>query len=366
MKFSSSKKQLFKAIQRVQNAIASKETLPILSNMLLEADKDLVKITATDLDIGISSDVDIKSEIIGAITLPAKKFIDIIKELPDSTDITISTKKNNVVVIESGKIVFKIIGLPKNEFPQPPAFKNKNTVILPQKFLKNMLSMTAFAASNDETRYVLNGVLFILKGKNLKLVATDGRRLAVVEKELPDKKNTEEKSVIIPTKAIQELNRLLGEEGDVKILFDENQVMFDLKNTVLISRLIEGEFPHYEQVIPQETKEKVVVGKDALLAATKRASILTNQDSMAIKIDVSKNKLAISKNTPYMGEVKEELGAIYKGKEISVGFNPTYIIDVLKNIDTKEVSIELADTDKPGVIRLGNEYVYVVLPMQVT
>jgi DNA polymerase-3 subunit beta len=365
MKFKTNKDELLKITQNVQNAISSKTTLPILSNILLEAKKNLLKITATDLDIGISSQLPINTEIEGAITLPAKKFVDIIKELPDSSEVAISTKKNNIAIIQCGKIIFKIIGLPKEEFPQPPKFKDEDTIMLPQGFFRNMISITAFAVSRDETRYVLNGVLFAVQNKTIKLVATDGRRLAVVERKLPAEINTNKK-VIIPTKTIQELNRLLGEEGDVKIVFGENQVLFELGDTFIISRLIEGEFPNYQQVIPKEIEEKITVDKNALLAATKRASILTNQDSMAIKMDISKGTMAISKNTPYMGEVKEELGISYKGKSLSVGFNPNYIIEVLKNIDTNEVALELADNDRPGVIRLGNEYVYVVLPMQIT
>lgn len=365
MKFKINKNQLLKITQKVQNAISSKTTLPILTNILLEAQKNTLKITATDLDVGISSTLPIIPELEGAITLPAKKFIDIIKELPDSPEILISTKKNNITIIQCGKIIFKIIGLPKEEFPQPPQFKDKSAITLPQLFLKNMISITSFAVSRDETRYVLNGILVVIQNKTIKLIATDGRRLAVVEKTLPTETNMSKK-VIVPTKTIQELSRLLQEEGDVKILFDENQILFNLEDTVIISRLIEGEFPNYEQVIPKKVEEKVIVNKDTLLAAAKRASILTNQDSLAIKMDISKDRMAISKNTPYMGEVKEELGVSYKGKNLSVGFNPNYIIEVLKNIDTNEVSLELADNGKPGVIRLGNEYVYVVLPMQIT
>ncbi|OGW74815.1 MAG: DNA polymerase III subunit beta [Omnitrophica bacterium RBG_13_46_9] len=364
MKFVTTKDQITKTLQKVQNAVSSKTTLPILSNMLLETYKDLVKITATDLDMGISSTTPIKSEVEGAVTLPAKKFLDIMKELPDKCDISISTKKNNIITIECDKIVFKIIGLPKEEFPQPPNFTDKDMLTLPQKFVKDMIVMTSFAVSHDETRYVLNGVLCEIKNKSIKLVATDGRRLAVIEKELPTQP-IPEKKIIIPSKTVQELSRLLQDEGEVKISFDENQILFDLKDTLIISRLIEGEFPNYEQVIPKETKEKIIVDRDALLSATKRASLLVNPDSMTVKFDISKNKMSISKNTPYMGEVREELGVLYKGKDISVGFNPYYIIEVLKNIEAKDVSLELADSDKPGVIRLGNEYTYVVLPMQI-
>jgi len=364
MKFKTDKNQLLRTIQKVQNAISTKTTLPILSNMLLEARKTDIKITATDLDLGISSIMPVGPESEGAITLPAKKLMDIIKELPNSEEIWVSTKKNNVTTIESGKIIFKIVGLPKEEFPQPPVFKNKEMITLPQRVLKNMISMTGFAVSHDETRYVLNGTLFIVMNKIIKLVATDGRRLAVIEKKLPNETGVDRK-IIIPTKTIQELSRLLQEDGEVKIAFDENQILFDLNDTVIISRLIEGDFPNYEQVIPKELKEKILIDRNALLAAAKRASILTNQDSVAIKMDISKEKITISKNTPYVGEVKEEVGVSYKGKDLTVGFNPDYIIEVLKNIDTKEIGFELAESDKPGVIRLGGEYTYVVLPMQI-
>jgi len=268
MKFKASKGDIFKIIQKVQNAISSKTTLPILANILLEASKNSIKITATDLDIGISSIIPVKPEIEGAITLPAKKFLDIIKELPDTGDISITTKKNNTVIIECEKIIFKIVGLPKDEFPPPPNFKNKDTITLPQNFLKNMISMTSFAVSKDETRYVLNGVLLITKKKTIKLVATDGRRLAVIEKTLPNE-TIIDKKIIVPTKTIQELSRLLQEEGDVTISFGENQILFDLKDTFVISRLIEGDFPNYEQVIPKEVKEKIIIDKNALLAAEK-------------------------------------------------------------------------------------------------
>ena len=365
MQFKTEKNEFLKTIQTVQNAISTKSTLPILTNILIETQKNTLKMTATDLDIGISSQMPITQETEGAITLPAKKLMDVIKELPDNAKITVTTKKNNTTTIECGKITFRIVGLPKDEFPNPPDFQNKDTVTMGQGFLKQMITLTLFAVSHDETRYILNGILFIIKQKTIRLVATDGRRLAVVEKELP-KQTLVEKKIIIPTKTVQELSRLLNDEGDVIIAFDENQIMFNLGDTTVISRLIEGEFPNYEQVIPQEAKDKITIDKTALLAATKRASIFTNPDSLVVRMDVSKNKMLISKNTPYMGEVKEEMDVSYKGKNISIGFNPHYIMEVLKNIDTQEVGLEITDGEKPGVIRLGNEYTYVVLPMQIT
>lgn len=365
MKFSTTKDILLKSIQSVQTAINIKSTLPILSNILIEALEDKIVLTTTDLDIGIIAETQIKPSILGSITIPAKKFFDIVKELPGNEEVTISVKKNNLVNIECEKSVFKIMGLPKEEFPQLPEFKDKESITLPQKQFKEMLGMTRFAISRDETRYVLNGVLVVIKPTCIRLVATDGRRLAMREEKIQLPKTLERK-LIIPTKAITELDRILQDAGDVKLFFSDNQIFFDTGTTKIISRLIEGEFPNYEQVIPKEVKEKLLVSREKFLSSIKRAALFTNSDSMAIKIDLAKDKVVISKSTPYLGEARIEIDADYKGKELSVGFNPDYLIDLLKNIDQETIGFEIADSEKPGVVRIGETYVYVVLPMQLT
>lgn len=363
MKFNAPKEILVKNLQNIQNAIAAKSSLPILSNILIEGKEDSVSLTATDLDIGITSTIPIKPLEAGSITIPAKKFFDIIKELPDSENISIVVKKNNLVQIECEKNIFKIMGLPKDEFPQLPEFKNKDYMTLPQGKLKTMLKMTSFSISRDETRYVLNGVLFVIRPAYIRLVATDGRRLAMMESKIQLPKSLERK-VIVPTKAVSELVRILGDEGDAKIFFGDNQICFDMGPTKLVSRLIEGDFPSYEQVIPKEIKEKVSVSRNAFLSAVKRVALFTNPDSMAVKVDITKDKVVLSKSTPYLGEARVELESVYKGRDISIGFNPDYLIDVLKNVDQETVNFEFADSEKPGVTRIGDEYVYVVLPMQ--
>lgn len=364
MKFSATKDILLKGIQSVQAAINTKTSLPILSNILIEATDDNIVLTTTDLDIGVTTKIPIKPQIVGAITIPAKKFSDIIKELPDNEMISVSVKKNNLVNIECEKSIFKIMGLPKEEFPQLPDLKDKDFVVVEQKKLKKMLRLTSFAISHDESRYVLNGVLFVIKPTYIRLVATDGRRLAAIDEkaQLP---KTLERKVIVPTKTVDELDRILQEEGDVKISFADTQTFFDVGPTRIVSRLIEGEFPNYEQVIPKEAKDKLLVPRDKFLAAVKRVALFTNQDSIAIKIDVSKDKMVISKSAPYLGEARVEVDVDYKGKEMSVGFNPDYLIDLLKNIDQETIGFELTDPEKPGAVRIGSEYTYVVLPMQI-
>ena len=365
MRFSATKDVLLKGIQGVQSAINAKSSLPILSNILIEGVEDGVILITTDLDIGISSTMPIRPSIQGAITVPAKKFFDIIKELPEKEPISISVKKNNLINIECERNNFKIMGLPKEEFPQLPELKNKESITLRQKTLKTMLDMTIFAISRDEARYVLNGVLFVIKPTCIRLVATDGRRLSMIENkaQLP---KTLERKFIIPTKAVNELNKILGEEGEVKIFFGENQILFDAGSIKIVSRLIEGEFPNYEQVIPKEVKDKVLISKDKFLAAIKRAALFTNPDSMAVKIEFLRDKTVISKSAPYLGEARVEADADYKGKDITMGFNPDYLIDLLKNIEGETISMEVSDPEKPGVVRRGSEYIYVVLPMQLS
>jgi len=363
MRFNTTKDVLLKGIQDVQTAVNVKSSLPILSNILIEATNENIILTTTDLDMGMVSKIPVKASVSGSITLPAKKFSDIIKELPDNEEISISCKKNNMVNIECEKSAFKIMGLPKEEFPQLPEFKDKESITLQQKKIKKMLRMTVFAVSHDEARYVLNGILLVIKPTHIRMVATDGRRLAITEEAMQLPKTLERK-IIIPTKAVNELDKILGEEGDVKICFGENQIFFDAGPTRLISRLIEGDFPNYEQVIPKETKDKLTVSRDKFLAAIKRVALFTNPDSMAAKVELTRDKVVISKSTPYLGEARVEVDAEYKGKDMAIGFNPGYLIDFLKNVDQEAVSFEISDPEKPGAARIGSEYVYVVLPMQ--
>lgn len=361
MKIKILKDELIRNIQNVQNIISSKSSLPILSNVLIESEQGSVKLTSTDLDIGISSVFASEVEESGAITVPAKRFSEIVKELPDE-DIIINTMKNNSMTIKCGKCFFKILGLPKEDFPKLPEFKKDPHVTIEQSVLKKMLTMTHFSMSRDEARYVLNGALFLFKGNKLTIVTTDGKRLSLVEKEAG--REVPDMSIIVPSKTIHELNRVLEDGGEVKITFSENQVKFESGNITIISRLIEGEFPNYEQVIPKEAKEKIIVNREQFLLGVRRAGLLTTQDSQSIKIDILKNRLIISKSNPTVGEAKEEIETTYKGPEMVVGFNPGYLIDALKVIPKDELEIEIMGPDKPAVMRVEGFYVYLVLPMQ--
>ena len=368
MKIHTTKDNLLKGIQIVQNAVSSKNTLPILSHILIEAKKNEIRLTATDLEIGISMKVE--GEVIeeGSFTVPARKFSEIVKELPSEASIHITLKKGQSVNIEAGKSFFKLMGLAREDFPQLPEVpsnsKSGELVKIPQKKMKSMIQLTSFAMSHDETRYILNGILFSFKDKTLKLVATDGRRLAIIQKDLPELGSLK-KDVIIPMKTIQELNRNLGEDGDVTFYFKENQVLVNLGPIHITSRLIEGEYPNYEQVIPKKTKEEVSLNTQDFLQATRRASILTSQDSQSVKINIIKDRMIITKSTPELGEAREELEVDYKGGEFVIGFNPSFLIDVLKNVQEENVKFSFVDPEKPAVIKCGDDYTYIVLPMQV-
>ncbi len=369
MKINTNKDSLLKGIQTVQNAVSSKNSLPILSHILIEAKKNEIRLTATDLEIGVS--IKVEGEVIeeGSITVPARKFSEIVKELPSAPTIHITVKKSNSVSIESGKSFFRLNGLPREDFPQLPevpqgSSKTMESIKIPQKKLKSMIQLTSFAMSHDETRYILNGILFSFKDKALKMVATDGRRLAIIQKEIPELGGLK-KDMIVPMKTIQELNRSLGEEGDVVFYFKDNQLLINLGSIYITSRLIEGEFPNYEQVIPKKTKEELNLNTQDFLQATRRASIYTNQDSQSVKINIIKDRMIITKSTPDLGDAREEMEVDYKGGEFVIGFNPTFLIDMLKNVEEEHVKFSFIDPEKPAVIKCGEDYTYIVLPMQV-
>jgi DNA polymerase-3 subunit beta len=369
MKIKVSKGELLKGVQVVGNIITPKNMLPILSNILFETTKNKLRLTTTDLDIGISVTLDAEILEAGAITIPTKRLSDVIKELPEGS-VGISTKKNNIVDIQLGTCEFKLMGLPKEEFPKLPEFKDKEVVTLEQQVLKTMLQLTSFAISHEETRYVLNGLLFELKSgsgeqgaeSSVKFVGTDGRRLAVVEKKLKTKTHKDIK-IILPYKTVQELLRNLKEEGEVFLVIGNNQAFFEMDGIVIISRLIEGDFPDYQKVIPHSSATKIRLNKEDFILVLRRANLFTTPDFQAVRFELFKNKLVVSKSTPDVGEFREEIAIEYSGKELVIGFNPGYLLDMLKHWREDEVLLELFDTEKPGVVRTA-EYTYIVQPMR--
>ncbi len=364
MKFSATKEKLLEGLQQVQNVVSTRTTLPILSNVLLQAQNGNVSVTTTDLDVGVRGSFDANVEKQGSTTLPARRLFTIIRELP-SSEISVEVDSKNAASIRSGQSYFKILGLPEEEFPPLPKFENAKVVTMRQKDLHDGLRKTAYAISTDETRYVLNGVLFSFKENKLTLVATDGRRLAMVDIEL-EFPRSHEADIIVPTKAVTELQRLLGDEGEVKVSVGSGQIAFDLNNTLLVSKLIEGNYPNYRQVIPSEAKERVTLERETFLNSLRRVSLLASDKSNSIKLNFSKNNIDITANTPEVGEAKESLPVVYKGREFSIAFNPEFLMAPLRNLAEDEIFFDLIDEMSPGVIKIQTPFLYVLMPMRIS
>ena len=364
MKFSVSKEKLLAGLQTVQNVVSTRTTLPILSNVLLQASEDHLRLTTTDLDVGVSGAISAQIEKPGATTLPARRLATIVRELP-AAEILVEIDSKNVASIRCGQSFFKILGLPEEEFPPLPKLNESRTFTIGQQILRDALKKTSYAISTDETRYVLNGILFSFKENKLTLVATDGRRLALVDLEI-EFPRSQEVDIIVPTKAVTELGRLLGDEGDVRLSVDENQVAFQIGDTLLASKLIEGNYPNYRQVIPAEAKERVTLERELFLNAVHRVSLLSSEKSNSVKLVFSKNNIEIAANTPDVGEAKESLAVAYKGREFSIAFNPEFLQAPLRVLTNDEVFLDLIDEMSPGVIKIQSPFLYVLMPMRIS
>jgi DNA polymerase-3 subunit beta len=364
IKFKVTKEAILDGLQRVQNVVSTRTTLPILSNVLVQATSGSLSLTTTDLDVAVRCRIqaDVSKE--GATTLPARKLFLILKEVV-APEIEVEVDDRNAASIRCGTSFYKIMGLPEEEFPRFPEPGSAKTVKIEQSVLRGMLKKTAYAVSSDETRYVLNGVFIGLKADKLTTVATDGRRLALTEHEIEVPKGGETE-LIVPSKAVGELERLLGDQGEVKLSIGENQILFELDSTTLASKLIEGTYPNFRQVIPTETKERITLERELLLAALHRASILASEKSQSVKLDFAKNTLTITATTPEVGEAKETLSINYKGKEIAIAFNPQYLMDPLRNLDADEIFLELIDELSPGVVKVNEPFLYVLMPMRLS
>lgn len=364
MKFNVAKDKLLDGLQTVQNIVSTRTTLPILSNVLIRAEDGVLRFTTNDLDVGMSCTVEAKVEKGGGTTLPARRLASIVKELP-AADVEVEVDSKNIASIRCGQSFFKMMGLTEEEFPALPKLADAKVFTLRQKELKDALRKTAFAISTDETRYVLNGILFSFKEGKLTMVATDGRRLALVDLELEFPRG-QEVDVIVPSKCVTELQRLLADEGEIKMNVGENQVGFDVNGKVLVSKLIEGNYPNYKQVIPAEAKERVTIERELLLTAVRRVSLLSSDKSNSVKLIFTKNNLEITANTPEVGEAHESLAVNFKGKEMSIAFNPGFLQDPLRNLPDDEVHIDLIDEMSPGVIKIGTPFLYVLMPMRIS
>ena len=369
MNLTISKEQIINGLQAVQNVVSTRTTLPILSNVLLRAEGERLEFTATDLDVTVSCGVEAKVKKPGASTVPVKKLFGIVREL-NNADIDLEVDEKNTCSVQSGASFYKINGLSADEFPPMQKFKEEKKVVLPQETVRAMMKKTAFAMSADESRYVLNGIYISLKDHKMTMVATDGRRLALVDEEV-DVSEKSQGEFIVPAKAVNELNRLLQDKGEVELRYAENQASFTLKDdkggsVLIVTKLIEGNYPNYRQVIPGESKERVPLAREEFLHALRRAEIMTSEKSNSVKLNFGKNRLEITANAPEVGEAKESLAVNYKGTEMAIAFNPKYLIDPLNALANDEVFLELIDELSPGVVKINGPFLYVVMPMRLS
>ncbi len=361
MKFRISKEAFLDGLQKTQHVVANRTTLPILSNVLIQASGDRLTLTTTDLDMGISVSVMANVEKEGTTTLPVRRLLSIVRELSsEMVDVAVDAK--SVAEITSGPSYFRINGLPHEEFPPMPELKDAKDYHIPQLALRDGLRMTQYAISSDETRYVLNGIFVSFRDGRMTLVATDGRRLAMSESDL-EFPASHEADAIVPSKAVSELLRLLGGDGEVVMRLVHNRVRFSIGDCILVTKLIEGNYPNYRQVIPGDTNERVELPRLMMLDALNRVNQLC-VSNISVKLLFADNKVEITLDSPEVGEAREEILIKYQSKPLRVAFNPDYLMAPMKHLQTDTVYLDLIDESSPGVIRIDGSFLYVLMPMR--
>lgn len=368
MKLHLTKGELFQGIQSVQSAISTRSTLPILSNILFEASDNGLRLSATDLEVGIRTWV--KADVVkpGAVTIPAKILSDFLKTLDDDRELNIDVEEGAKVKIKSGRDRLNVTGLPRADYPVLPEFEKGKATPIPKVAIREVLKKTIFASSSDETRYVLNGIHLVVADGKMTGVATDGRRLAYIQRPITDTQLNVK--VIVPTKAVQEVLRMVSEEktGEtIQISFTDNQASFFDGETTILSRLIEGHYPNYEQVIPKSHEIELRLKRADLLSSVTRAAVGTLERGGSVKFTLSQGVLRIQAAAQGRVEVESELPVSYEGKDFDIAFNPLYIIDALKALSQEEIVIEFGSALNPGVIKPidDDSYRYVMMPMKI-
>ena len=361
------KNELLRELQLFQGIVERKNTIPILANVLIEAKGDEILMLATDLEVALRSRCPATVAKSGSLTLPAKKLFEIVKALPE-TDVRIEEDKNGVKVA-ADRFDSRMQTLPREDFPTLPEGTGKGRASLPRNALKEMVAKTQFAITGEDTRYFLNGAKFVLTPESLTLVATDGHRLALVEVK-HEVGITQEIGVILPKKTLIELGKLLSEgEGDILFESGENHLFFEVSGRMLISRMIDGQFPAYERVIPKGNDKDIEFERERLTNAVKRVALLSNERSRAVKFEIDKGKVEVTSSSSEFGEAREQLPVEYAGPAMTISFNAQYVLDFLNVIETDIVSLSLKDEVSQAVMKpvgaQGYDYTYVIMPMRI-
>jgi DNA polymerase-3 subunit beta len=365
-----------RALYRAQGIVEKKSTMPILASVLLEATEDnKLRVSAFDLEIGVQTLHPAEVRKAGSVALKHKELYDIVRALPERM-LVLKREANNRVKLTCGAAEFNIVGQPAEDYPPFPRAEKVGLVKIDRTVLSEMIEKTAFAISADETRHNLNGVYFeVGEGNLMRMVATDGHRLSMVQRELPEIFALK-RGVIVPRKGLFELRRLLDEEstGDAELGFTETSGVFKRGDVTMVMRLIDGTFPDYQQVIPKEADRTVTVDRPRLLETLKRMSLLSSDRSTnAVKLELSEGNLKVTSQNPDLGDAKEEIPVTYKGQPLQIGFNARYLMDVLQVVDAAQMNVELCDELSPGVLKptptaepvAGARYTAVIMPMRI-
>lgn len=347
MKFTITREQLHEGLGAVAAAVPSKTTLPVLANILLEATKDGLKLSGTDLDIAVATTVPASVDQEGAITLPARKLVELVRELP-SAGIRFTTQGEQRVTIECGRSKFKLLGLPREEFPAFPQVTFDASSRTTARDLQKLVAHVAFAASTEESRPILNGVLWQLTADRMRMVATNGHRLAKME--VPLQGNAEPAELIVPPKALEQIRKLFGPDDEIEIGRSDNHLGFRSATTQVFTRLIEGPYPNYEQVIPRENDKTATCEKAALMSALRRMSIVASDQTHRIRMSFGDGSCKLSVTTPDLGEAQEELTVTYEGEPLDIGFNANYLLEVLKFMPTEEIRLTFKAPERAATV----------------
>jgi DNA polymerase-3 subunit beta len=373
--FEIDKKEFLKGLSLMQGIAGRKTTLPILSHIYMEWKKNSLLLTGTDLETGIQEELTATVHQEGKASISSKKLYEIIRELPEQA-IHIQKKENHWIHLKCGKSIFNIAGLDPEEFPSLPAWQEKLFTPLPTRIIKEMIEKTVFAASNEDSRYHLNGIFLTqqkIDGKEaLRMVATDGHRLSLVDREGQMIKGVE-KGLIIPKKGVLEIRKILGEkegEGETSMFVNNTHAFFKMGKTLMVIRLIEGEFPEYEQVIPKNNDKKLKVSKETLHGSLKRVSTMASERAEGVKLSLRKNLMELSSYHQDFGDAKEEVDVQYEGSPIEIGFNARYLIEAIQSFDTDEILLEFKDEGNPGMIKphpspSPSNQICIIMPMRI-
>ena len=365
MKFSIQREDLLKPLQQVIGVVERRQTLPVLGNVLLNANKKSVRLTATDLEVELQSQVNVAVTETGDITLPARKLLDICRTLPAEAQLDLSVKDGRALV-RSGKSRFTLSTLPATEFPVIDKIKSARKFSIQEKALHGLIERTAFAMAQQDVRYYLNGLMLEPVNGMLRAVATDGHRLAMCEL-MADVGEGVEQQVIVPRKGVQELQRLLEHKDlDIQVEIGSNHIRITTDELRFTSKLIDGSFPDYQRVMPKNADKRLMINRDLLRQALTRTSILSNEKYRGIRMDISENNIKIQAHNPDKEEAVEEVDANYDDDAIVIGFNVTYLLDVLNVINTDDVEMYLSDGNSSALINKPGDTTcrYVVMPMR--